>query len=137
MFQASGKPISRTQAIKLSKIVNTSTAIVRREATFSDMNQNMLGYVQAFEEYRSLWFVDVRIVYIVEDMMSSKLLFGSSKAAFMRNIGVGKKIIKQQEISSLFLKLGKYALAERILGIAHLNDASLYISSKEDILLII
>lgn len=47
-FCIDGKPINPAQEIKLSKIVNISTAIVRCETSFTDTMQSVLNYVPAF-----------------------------------------------------------------------------------------
>lgn len=49
-FQVDCKVISPSQAVKLSKIANIFTAIVRRKAIFADYMQRLLGYARSFQE---------------------------------------------------------------------------------------
>lgn len=54
------------QGIKLSNIRNNFTAIVRHNATFANTMQSLLSYARAFEADYSDYFVNVRILNIVE-----------------------------------------------------------------------
>lgn len=121
-------------AIKLSKIVNISTAIVRREATLTYTMQSLRSYGQAFEEHYAVRFIDVNIMDVVEDTLPSKILAGICRAIYIRYIRVGKKLIKHQGVSFLLLKPGKDTLAAKTLGITQRDDQSLYNSSEIDIL---
>lgn len=94
------KPISSSQSLKISKKENISTVVLQRKATFADKIQSLLSYAQAVQQNYVLRFVDGRITSIVEDMMSSMFLVADSRAAYIRNVGVGKMMIKHQVCSS-------------------------------------
>lgn len=70
-FLVEGKLIWTAQLIKLNKISKISIGIVRHEAKFKDIMRSVLGYSQAFEQDYGVGFVDVSIIDILEDMMSS------------------------------------------------------------------
>lgn len=111
--------------------------IVWHEATFADSIQGLLNYGQAFKEDYHIRLVDVCIVDIFEDMMSSKFLASNGRAIHLRNTRVQKISIKHQGMLSLLLKVGMNAPVAKTLSITYLDDPNLYISLKEGILLMI
>lgn len=56
---------------------------------------------------------------------------------YIRYVRIGKVVNNHQRLLPLLVKLDKDATAAKTLGITHLDDLSLYISSEVDILLII
>lgn len=73
-IRVDGKPISLAEVIQLSKIAIVSTAVVRRQVIFSNILQRLLSYFQASEESYGIRFGDVRILHIVEYMLSPTFL---------------------------------------------------------------
>lgn len=108
---------------------------MQKEATFTDKIHSLLSYTLAFEEKYDIRFDDVRILDIVEDMMSFNNLSAYSRATNICCIGVCKVKIEKQGVLSLLGKLGKDATAAKTVCITQLDDPSLYTSSKEYILL--
>lgn len=82
-------------------------------------------------------FIHVRLLNTVEDIMYSNFLAANSREMNIRYIGVDRMMVKIQGVLLLLGKLVKDASVGKILGITHLDDPCLYISSEEDILLII
>lgn len=70
-FQVDGNATPPAQAIILSKIPKISTVIVWRKAMITDNMQKLLSYAGTFEEDYGVQFLDVRRMYIIEDMISS------------------------------------------------------------------
>lgn len=103
VFQVDGKVILTARAMKLSKIANTSTVIVRHKATFIDHQQSILSDAQVFGEDYSVRFINVCKMYIVYDVMSSNFLSANSKAIYSRYIRAGERIIKHTKASFLCL----------------------------------
>lgn len=108
-----------------------------RERTMTDKMKILLSYIRVSEEGYSTCFVGVRIRNIVKCMMFSNSLASNRRATYVPYTIVGKMKIKRQGVLPLFKNLCKNAQASITLGIKDLDDASLYISSEEAILLII
>lgn len=98
VFCADGKSISPAQEIRLSKMANISMAIVRYKATFTDTSHSLLSYARACEENYSVRNIDIRLSYIVEELMSSKFLADSSRATYIRYNTVAKMMIQHQHV---------------------------------------
>lgn len=64
------KAIAPAQAIKLSKIANISTKLLRHYATYTDMIQSLMSFARAFNEDYGIRFDNVRsvVVDILEDI---------------------------------------------------------------------
>lgn len=123
------KPTFTAQAIKLSNIVNTSTAILQRKATITYQIQSLLSYKRAFEKESGVRFVNIYITDIVQEVMFSSFLAAISTAIHVHFISFGKMINKHQKLSYLPLKLCKDARATSSLSITDHDDPILYISS--------
>lgn len=125
------------QAIVLNKIPNILTLIIRREASFAGTLQSLLSYALAIAKSYGILFVDVRILDIVEIMTASIFLGASSRPSYIPYIRVGKIMIEYQAVLPLLTKPAKDTPAAKALGITHLDDASLFIYSEEDFLIIV
>lgn len=55
--------------MELSQTDHNPPVVDRREATFTETMKSMLSYVREFEEIYAVYFVDVCIVHMVEDMV--------------------------------------------------------------------
>lgn len=77
-FTVDGKRITISLASNQSRTINSSTAIMRSKEAFKHAVQNLLSYLRAFEAIYGVYFVDVRIMDIVKDMMFSTFLATSS-----------------------------------------------------------
>lgn len=88
---------------------------------------------------RKLWStsVDVRVVDMVQIMMSSNYLAFNSRATYLLYIGVGKMTINHEGVRPFLERLGKAARAAKILGTTHLDDQVLYISPEKMVLFMI
>lgn len=53
------------------------------EVTFTATMPSRLSYVQPFEENYDLYFVDVRVLGIVEDVMRSNFLLVNCRATYI------------------------------------------------------
>lgn len=102
-------------------------AIVRRKATFTDKMRSILGYERTSVKGYGVHFVDVRIMYIVEDKMSSNVFHANSKAICKRYTKAGNMMINHQDVLSLPVNLGNDSSAERPLRITLVDGRSLYI----------
>lgn len=111
--------------------------MVRRKATFKDEMQSLLYYAKELEEVNGVRFVQMRMISILEDFISSNHLAASSTAIYIRYITLEKMMIKRQSERRLILKLGKDAPAAKTLGITRLDKPNLYSSFKKAIQLII
>lgn len=69
-FWVDGKAILKTQAIKLSKIGNIFTAIVRNETGFRNAIQGVVNYARAFGAKIGLRSIDLLMMNNVNDKMS-------------------------------------------------------------------
>lgn len=95
--------------------------------------QSLSIYKRAFEEDYTVLFVDVWILNIVADMMLHNFSAAESRATYMRHIGVGDMMIKNQGMLLFLVKLRKNASAVKAFGILYLYDPNLYISSVEEV----
>lgn len=130
------KPISLDQAIKLSKIAEVSTFIVSCKTTFTNTIQGVLNSTRAFEDYGKI-FVDLSVLDIVDDMMSSNVLDENPKATYTRYMCVGKMMMKIEGKLSLLVSLSMDAVVAKALGITHLIDPELKVSSEKYFILVI
>lgn len=106
-FQVDTELISPVQVVKLRKIVNISTVIMRREATFKDTMRGQLSALQAFEEDYVVGFFNVRIMKVTEDMMSSTFLDSNLRPNNIRYNTVRRMMNIHQGILLLPVKSGK------------------------------
>lgn len=121
-FRLHAKRISLAQKIKLSKIANIFTAILRLEVTFTNLMRSLLSYSGAFEEDYGVLFVDIRIKDIVEDMTPSNFLTANFRATYTHYIRIGKMIIKYRVVLPLPVKLARDTPAAKTFGIKQLDD---------------
>lgn len=131
------KPIWPVQAILQSKIANISIVIVQGEATFTDTLQILLSYERFFEEDYGVRVVDVRVMDIAEDMMSSEFFAARAKATYICYSTGKRMIIKLRGFSRVLLKLRMNAVMAETLDITYFHDPTIYIPSEQAILLII
>lgn len=132
-FCVDGKAFSSAQKIKLRNIANNFTAIGRRKAMLTDKIKSHLSYTRTSVEYCGVWFADVRILDIVEDMMFSKILATASRATYIRYFKVWKMQVESQGALPLLQKLYKDVLAAKTFATTNLDDPSLYVFYEEDI----
>lgn len=132
--QVDGKPITQALAIKLSKIVNILTAILRRRAGFTYTMQCLLGYARAFEEENGRFSVYVLIMNILEHMIPSSVLAANPGATYIRSIILDKMMIRHQGVFSILVRLGIDARAVKTFCTMHLDEQSHNRSSKPNIL---
>lgn len=131
------KSHSSNQAIKLSKITNILTVIVRYETSIEDTRQSVLNYARWFEEDDAVRFVTARVLDTVDDIISSNFLAANSKPTYPRYIFISKMMIKKGDILPLLVSLFMDALVLETLGIKHLDDPGINILTDEDILFMI
>lgn len=92
--------------------------------------------MRVFEENYGVHVFDVRVMNVVEDMMSSNVPTFNSRAACLRYIRVGKMIIKHRGVLLLFLKLDRDAQVAKTLGSTPTDNSYHYIFSEENLPLI-
>lgn len=95
------------------------------KAMLTDMLNSLLSYARALEENCSLRYVDVRIIDLVGDVMSSKFLAANLRAIYIRYVTVCKMTIKRHGVLSFIVKLEKDASAGKALVIIPFHDQSL------------
>lgn len=105
--------------------------------TFVKTIQSLLSYTQVSQGDCGVRSVQTRTMDIVEDRMSSSFLAANYKSTYIRYNRVGKMIIKHQCVLSLLVTLSIDAPAGKTFRITHHDDPSLYISSKDDILVMV
>lgn len=123
--------------IRLCKMKSTYTENFQREEKFTNTMDGLLSYSQAFKEEYALCLVDMRIMNISVDMMSSDFLAGNSRMTYIRYIRADKLMLKLSGVLAYISKLRKNSMEANTLGFTHLVARSLYISSREDIFLIV
>lgn len=89
-FCVDDKAILPPWAIKHSKTARIYTAILRLKATFADKMKSFLSYTQEFKENCGVRFVHVRLMDILEDLMSSNFSAANSWATYVCYIWAGK-----------------------------------------------
>lgn len=94
------------------------------------------SYADALKEDCGIRFVDMRIIDIVGDIMSSNFFAEKFKAAYKRFITGGRMMIRQQSVLPLLGKLGKNAPLEKTLKIIHIDGSTLDMSSKNNIVFV-
>lgn len=112
-------------------------ALVRREAKFTDTMHSLLSYAQAFDKDYAVRYVDVCIIYIVEEMMFPNVLATNSMDTNKQYISVGKTNIKHQSFLCLLSKPYKDAPVEKSLGNRLVDDPRFYVFSGEHIVITI
>lgn len=80
-FRIDGNSINRAASIKLKKIADISTAILRHETGLTDTINSVLSYAQAFEDDDEVSFVNARVPDIFEDKILSNFLYANSKTS--------------------------------------------------------
>lgn len=108
-------------------------------ATRSNLHRRCAKSVELYVSFQKrLWshLIDVRIMEILEDIMSSKLLSANFIETYKRYITVGRTTIKHQGLLFLLVKIDKKAPAVLTLGITHRDDPSFYTVSEKDSLIV-
>lgn len=123
----------------VNKITQDGRHINGNRGTRSDVHrhiQSLLKYAQASEENYGVRFVDVRVTDTVEDMLFSNLFNFKCKHDTYVTMWP-ERWWSSTERSPLLGKLSKDPSTAKTLGITHLNDHSLYISSVQHFLFLI
>lgn len=125
------------QAFKPINIARISTGIVRRETSFIYTVQSVLNYAQAFEKVYAVSLVYYCVLSIADYIVLSNFLAASSKATFACYVHFSKLKIKNEDVPTLLLRPAIDAPLVNTLNITHVEDLSLYMSTVEDILVLI
>lgn len=96
--------------------------IVQHKTTFLNRIQSRLSYAQVFEKYCGVCFVEVSMMNILEDVMSSSLLAVNFRGTYMCLIRARKIMIKRRGIVTTFVKLLMDAPTAKTSGITYLYD---------------
>lgn len=123
-FQIEGRPVLQAQAMNLSTQANTTTAVLRGEATHTDATKNLQSYVRDLEEDRIRRFVDVHKMGIGEELMSSSFLSSNSSSIYIPYSSVGNMIINCQAMYHLLLRRKMNAPVATTIDITHPDDPS-------------
>lgn len=91
---------TETKASKLSSVLNKVVSIVRRVSSFVATVKSVINFSVGFEKEHSLSFLPPRMVYIVEDMVSSHFLSGNSTQTYQHSIKVTKLLLQSLNIFS-------------------------------------
>lgn len=136
-FCIDGKLVAPAQKIKLRKIRNVSTAIVRCETRFTDTIRSASSCAPVLEKIYVVSFVDNLFLSIFNDYVSSNFSAANSKAIYSCYIGFDNMMIKKKNFLPLHMTLvmNKPVLKRQCSRI--LDGSSLYISTEEDIILMI
>lgn len=73
----------------------------------------------------------------MEDITPSRFFAANYRSTYIRERIVGKMMIKHHRALLLIVKRGKDNSSARTLGITHIDSPNLYISSEENLFLII
>lgn len=125
------------QEIKLSKIENFSTAIVRRAISFIDSIQTRLIYARVFREDQVVSSFNSRVLEKVNRILSCTFLAANCKATYARFIYVARMMTKNEDIFSALLNLAMCGSVVNTLEITHLDDPGRYTITKENIFFMI
>lgn len=74
VMRRDGVSIQHAEAIKLTRLVNTSTALFGRDTSFVEMVKELVDYAGTFELEYGVNVVDASMSDVVEDMHSSDYL---------------------------------------------------------------
>lgn len=125
-FCVACKAKSLAPAIELSQIAYIKTASMQSKETLSNTTQILLSFARAVGNDCGVHFVNMHILRIADDRISSTVLCANAREIYVHNIRAAKIMIKSRRVLSLPTDLGKDALDARILGISHLADLCLY-----------
>lgn len=110
-------PIKPDQMIYLSKAIKRSTAILRRKARLTEIPQSVLSYARAAEEENVVYFADVCMLHIMDNIMSGNFLAGRSPATYVCYVTVDATMVNQKRIGPPLLNIVRYAPAGKTLAI--------------------
>lgn len=99
--------------------------------------QNLSSSLRMFGENYTVCFVDVRIMSIVDEMMSLNIFTAGSESNYARYILDCKIIITLQVISAMIVNLRKTSEVFRTKRMKHGDEAMLYNTSEQNILLMV
>lgn len=119
-----GKPITAAQAIKLSKIAYTSTAIGRQETGFTDTICTVFNYVRALEKSYAVSVNDARVLDILDDMMWANLLAVNSKNSYACYFCFVNMMGKKEGVMTLLASFAMHTLMVQGLDITHFDEAA-------------
>lgn len=94
-------------SIKLSKVANTSKAIVRKETIFVDVMKALVNYVRAFILHYEVSFDHPWIKNIFNDTMSSGLIPMQSHVMYILYVLFPKFSLKNEQFLPLLERLKK------------------------------
>lgn len=124
-FWTFGIAVSQLLAIDLSKIVNISTAIVCRRATFTDTTQSFLNWSRAFGEDCSVEFVNACRMGFLEYMKSSNFLAASSRVTYVYYLRLDTMMSELKYVLPPHMNLVINSPASKTLCITNGDDSSL------------
>lgn len=104
---ADGAPILQAEALKVRKVVKTSTALVKKEFTFGGKMRLLKNYAQALPSQYEVPFVDTLLKDIVEDTMSSCILPAQSCATNIRHVRFATFLLKNKLLLPMLKRLRK------------------------------
>lgn len=81
-----GVKIKQVDAIKMSKMSNTTAAIIRMDRSSVDIRKDIISYVCAFQLQYGVKFMQARIKRIVDDMMPSNQLPTHSRLSSLQYV---------------------------------------------------
>lgn len=97
----------------------------------------MVKYARMFERATAYYFVDVSIPDVVEEIIFFNFLGTNIRESYICYIDLGNMMNQEQGVLSIFERLGKNTPALKNRSIQHLDDLSVILSSKENVILII
>lgn len=77
-----GHPIAHTEAIKLNNVSNKLTGLIWRDSSFVEVMKFVLNFIVAFQRGHGVSFIAVRMVDIVDDMLSSDIMTSNSRQKY-------------------------------------------------------
>lgn len=117
-----GASIQHAETVKLSKVADTSTTILRRDMSFVDALKAMVNSSGAFKLEYNVKFVDSGTKYIVDDKKSSDYLSTRSRETYSRNVRFAKLVIKNKEILDPLEALSSELTSGKLLGISQVGS---------------
>lgn len=121
IMRQDGSHPNQAQVINLSKICNTSPALVRRDSTFVETMKALINYARASDLEYSVSLVDARIKHIVHDTLSSEYLPTTTQETHVRHIRFATRCINDSVLLTLLDKMGTKGGTGKNLGIWHLD----------------
>lgn len=107
-----------------------------REKILTNTIHTVPSYARAFQEYYAMCFVNPPVLNLVDYVKLSNFLATNFTANYAVYVPLAKTTINNKSVLQLLVSLDMNTLLIKALGITHLDERGLRISTKQGILLI-